>query len=47
MASEQPRSINGNNIASRIGPMPQVNGATVIGAEAAENAVVHDTDRLL
>jgi uncharacterized surface protein with fasciclin (FAS1) repeats len=41
------RSINGNSIASSVGPVFQVNGATVVRSEAAENGVVHYVDRLL
>jgi uncharacterized surface protein with fasciclin (FAS1) repeats len=47
LAGVQVQSINGNSIASSVGPELQVNGATVIGSEVAENGVVHYVDRLL
>jgi uncharacterized surface protein with fasciclin (FAS1) repeats len=43
----QIQSINGNNIASSVGSELQVNGATVIASETAENGIVHYVDRLL
>ena len=47
LAGVQVQSINGNSIASSVGPELRVNGATVIGSEVAENGIVHYVDRLL